>query len=343
MSVEAPTQTTINYRKRYADEARRLSQVSAAASAWVIARQWLVIAAAFALPIVVVHALSGQLGLWHTLRTLPAWAVALVLLSLALSFFVLACKQHALGIVMHDATHFRLFGNRRVNELASNWLCAFPNGMVTSSYRRGHLPHHLFTNKPNDPYWVRLTVDRNYVFPMPRGAFYRILLGDLFGLHLRAWWPIIRYWTGWAFVFDNREKLLTQSERVQFIAFWLLAAGAVAASGLWGYFLLLWMLPMFTLALALTRIRIVAEHPLDQHETELLRTRHVDGTWLERFALSPLNINYHVAHHLFPSVPLYNLPKMHAILLADPAFRDEAQLWPTYLGPRDGAVGSQLT
>ena len=32
-----------------------------------------------------------------------------------------------------------------------------------------------------------------------------------------------------------------------------------------------------------------------------------------------LNMNYHVEHHMFPLVPYHNLPKLHALVLADAA------------------------
>lgn len=342
MPGELPRTSAASYRNKYAAQARLLNQLDPLKSVWLIARQWLVIAAALALPACAVSLLSGEDGLWSGLSALSASGLLAVAALFALSYFVLACKQHALGVIMHDATHHRLFKNARLNEIASNWLCAFPTGMVTSSYRRGHLPHHLFTNKPNDPYWVRLVADDNYSFPKPRRAFFRILLGDLCGLHLRSWWPVIRYWTGWAFVFDNREKMLSASERIQFIAFWILTAALVTALDGWPCFLLLWLLPMFTLTLAFTRIRIIAEHDLEQNERELERTRHVDGSWLERLALAPLNINYHVAHHLFPAVPLYNLPKMHAILMQDEGFRAEASLWQRYFGKNRGLIDTLL-
>ncbi|MET5021299.1 fatty acid desaturase, partial [Burkholderia pseudomallei] len=77
-------------------------------------------------------------------------------------------------------------------------------------------------------------------------------------------------------------------------------------------FRLLWVRPLFTLSLAFIRRRVSAEHDLEQAGHELERTRPVDGGWFERLAISPLQINSQVADHLFPSVPLYNLPKRHA-------------------------------
>ena len=34
----------------------------------------------------------------------------------------------------------------------------------------------------------------------------------------------------------------------------------------------------------------------------------------------PHNVGLHLDHHIFPSVPFYNLKKLHEILLKDPAY-----------------------
>jgi len=327
-----------NYRKIYADEARRLSQISPVRVCGVVAREWVQIVAAFALPMLTVSGFAGTTDLVAAAPVLSGWQWAVLACVFVFSVLLAACKQHALGVILHDATHFRLLESRSANEWVSNWFCAFPIGFVTSNYRRGHLPHHVFTNKQADPYWVRLSKDPQYAVPMSRRAFARIVARDVLGLNWSSLWPIVRYWTGWPFILRNDEKLLTPSERVQFALFWILATGLVVWSGIWPYFLVVWLFPMFTVSLAFIRMRIIAEHDLAQQHDELIRTRHVDGTWLERFALAPLSINFHIAHHLFPSVPLYNLPELHALLVRDEEFSSKAQLWRTYWGREDGLL-----
>ena len=56
------------------------------------------------------------------------------------------------------------------------------------------------------------------------------------------------------------------------------------------------------------------------------------GTLWERLTIAPLNINFHIAHHLFPAVPWYRLPTVHARLMQDAAYRAESEKYSTYLG-----------
>ena len=44
----------------------------------------------------------------------------------------------------------------------------------------------------------------------------------------------------------------------------------------------------------------------------------------DRLPVVPRYIHYHIEHHWYPSVPFYNLPALHAHLLAQPEFRQHA-------------------
>jgi len=39
-----------------------------------------------------------------------------------------------------------------------------------------------------------------------------------------------------------------------------------------------------------------------------LRMVHFESNWLERQFFAPNNMNCHIAHHLWPGIPYYNLP-----------------------------------
>jgi len=337
----SPPNSIKNYRRIFREEALTLSQISPRSVAQQIVAQWFVILAVFAICIFAAPQLLTAIGETDSGPVAVGLGMVLVLL-FAVGVVVMACKQHALGVIMHDATHYRLLETKQNNDLVSDLFCAFPIGMLTASYRRGHLPHHAFTNKTLDPYWARLSQDEAYIFPMARNKLRSIFVRDALGLNLPRWWPILRAWTGWAFILSDHEGFLSRTDRRRFTLFWAITVISMIVSGWWPYLLLLWVLPMLTLNLAFTRLRIIAEHNLDVSDHEITRTRHVDGTWFERHAIGPLNINFHIAHHLFPMVPLYNLPQMHQVLLTDQDFRRDAELWPSYLG-RDGIISSLLT
>src|SRR5436190_552615 len=59
---------------------------------------------------------------------------------------------HQFGGAIHEGTHYMLFANRKLNELASDWLAAFPIYTTTYHFRLHHLAHHQFVNDPErDP------------------------------------------------------------------------------------------------------------------------------------------------------------------------------------------------
>jgi fatty acid desaturase len=65
------------------------------------------------------------------------------------------------------------------------------------------------------------------------------------------------------------------------------------------------------LAFVFDNFRAFAEH--SQPEPDHLADKHRLVTYLsnpiERFFIAPLNMNYHAVHHLWPSIPYYQLPK----------------------------------
>jgi fatty acid desaturase len=77
-----------------------------------------------------------------------AWDVPVAILAVVL----MGIGQHRLIMLGHEASHYVLFRNRLLNELASDWLCMYPILSVTQNYRLQHLAHHQYVNDPDrDP------------------------------------------------------------------------------------------------------------------------------------------------------------------------------------------------
>lgn len=66
----------------------------------------------------------------------------------ALAVVVIGAVQHHFGGIIHEGTHHILFENRLLNELASDWLAAFPIYSSTYAFRLHHFSHHQFVNDP---------------------------------------------------------------------------------------------------------------------------------------------------------------------------------------------------
>jgi fatty acid desaturase len=107
-------------------------------------------------------------------------------------------------------------------------------------------------------------------------------------------------------------------------------------------FALYWVIPLFTWLVMIMRIRSIAEHSaLENGDAAYAQTRTTRAALLERIFLAPKNVNYHIEHHFFPSVPFHRLPKLHALLLTKPGFSEGAHQTDTYWGVLRESVGSE--
>ena len=115
--------------------------------------------------------------------------------------------------------------------------------------------------------------------------------------------------------------------------FYAVILGVIAYAGALEGFALYWIVPMFTWLVLIMRIRSIAEHhAIAQPDRAYPRTRTTHATWLERIFLAPKNVNSHIEHHFFPSVPFYRLPELHTLLMSKPGYREGAHMTQTYWG-----------
>ena len=114
---------------------------------------------------------------------------------------------------------------------------------------------------------------------------------------------------------DTSAKLRheARADRNMVIALHIVALVAFAASGYLIQYLVLWVLPLVTVVQAILRLRAIAEHgATTDFSSPLTAARtNLGPAWL-RWLVFPHNVNFHVEHHLYASVPQYNLPRLHA-------------------------------
>jgi fatty acid desaturase len=259
-----------------------------------------------------------------------AWVLAAV---------VISTRQHALLSLVHEAAHYHLFKNRALNDAVADLLCAYPTNISTEGYRKEHAEHHRHVNTPEDPYWRTAQRDSAWIFPRTRWGAVKVLLGDLFGVFTASHLKIVVPWSHTGRATGKGGPKPSRAENLRYTLWVVGLVAFLTLTGGWLHYLLLWSVPSLTLMMVAFRIRAVVEHPFDPTSgDETHETRDVEGaTWFERFFIAPFNASYHLSHHLFPSVPYYNLPKLHEHLKQTDLYRPGENHFQTYLSGEKSA------
>jgi fatty acid desaturase len=237
--------------------------------------------------------------------------------ALLISIIVIGTRQHALFVIAHDAAHYLLYERRWLNDAVGRF-CATVQGLSMCTYRVIHRLHHNNLYGDLDP-------DTALHGGYPRGRAYLVkkLLKDLSGLTA---WKTYAYFLGGAPALntatsvalrpldDTSEKLRTEARRDRnaVIAFHIVALMVSAWSGFLLEYLVLWILPLATVVQAILRLRAIAEHgATTDFSSPLTAARTNTGpAWLE-WLIFPHHVNYHIEHHLYASVPHYNLKRLN--------------------------------
>jgi len=263
---------------------------------------------------------------WNLVLLLyPAlWLVAAVAALSAPSWPLwLACEAvvgvaiHAMATLMHEAIHGTLF-RRRGHDRWIGFLLGAPALFSFTAYKVAHLAHHHHTRTPRDPDDF-LNVSRNRL--VCAIVFYAWLVAGMLAYLLHV--PL------------GALRLGTRRQRREIVTEYVLMAGIAATAfficsrlGRLDVLLEAWILPL-QVAIVFGNVRSWAEHALTRPGHPLTQTRTVTSNRIVSFLMC--NLNYHLEHHLFPGVPWYNLPSLHA-LLADEYRRAGAHVHRSYLG-----------
>ena len=265
------------------------------------AEEWAIIAAAIALSMLY----------WH-----PALYVLAVL-------FV-GSRQHALLILGHDASHYRILKTRWLNDLFSNVFLMWPTFASVEAFRKFHGTHHQYTNLEMDgnrQLWHTHNADGElapeWVFPKTRTGLAMMILRRAAFLTGIGW--ILRGLIGASLIPSPPWMRATR------LAFYLSIATALTVFGGWTAFLMYWIVPFCTWQIAVQYMRLICEHSaVESEEEEYSVTRTTLPTWLEALFVLPRNVGYHLEHHWYPSVPFYRLPELHRLLMERQGFQANA-------------------
>ena len=262
-----------------------------------------------------------------------AWGVIIAAITLValypnpftyvLAVMLIGSRQLGLAILMHDGAHGAFARDAQLNMRLSQWFCAYPIFAETRAYRKYHLQHHAHTQTEDDPDLVL-----SAPFPITPASYTRKFWRDLSGQtgYQQRKAQLLGALGPADLPLADRAKTFWQRLGPQTMLNAALAVVLTVTVGWWAY-PALWLVPMLTWFMVITRVRNIAEHAVVPDSNDPLRnTRTTRANWLERALVAPYFVNYHLEHHLFFYVPAYNLPKLHAILTSGPhAARMEVQ------------------
>jgi fatty acid desaturase len=208
---------------------------------------------------------------------------------------------HALATLMHEGIHGTLFHRRRLDRWCG-FLLGAPALFSFTAYKVTHLVHHRHTRTPHDPDDFQNVSSSRLIRSMVFYAWLVIgMLAYMFHVPMGAF-----------------RLAAPRERRAIVVEYGLMAVMAAAAIlvcerlGRPGILLHIWLLPL-TVAIVFGNVRSWAEHALTQPGHPLTQTRTVTSNRVVSFLMC--NLNYHLEHHLFPGVPWYNLPRLHALLI----------------------------
>ncbi len=290
------------------DEIQVLKQTNNVVAAFLLLKNWSMAAALFTL-----------VALYPNVFTV-VFAVAL-----------LGGVQMAMGAFLHDCSHRAMFSNQKVNDVLGHWLGGMPLLIPITFYRPYHFTHHTQTGLEQDPDVQNI---KNY--PVTKASMGRKILRDVVGLSgLKSLIGVLLYVlpgrVGNAGAMGIKKQATTKSQilkttlvnyRDVLVLHGLVVAGLVAIAHIELY--ALWWAAMIFAQPLILRVRQIGEHgamPELSGDDVRLTTRTTLAKWWETLFFAPSFINYHLEHHLAATVPPYNLPKLHAMLI-DRGFYD---------------------
>jgi len=209
---------------------------------------------------------------------------------------------------VHETCHKTPFRTVWFNEI-SLWAFGWMAQMEPIAVRWGHLGHHSFTHfdegdtelsEPNPVTWklfLKIGSGLGGTF-----FYWKALIAQAFGYITSEMLDVIP---------PNKVKAAIRNARIM--------VGVYVLFALWALIAQSWLPVLLTFAPRILGGPITGLLHLTQHTCLQMNVRdHRLST--RSFMASPLtryfyfNMNYHVEHHMFPMVPFYNLPKLHAAI-----------------------------
>jgi fatty acid desaturase len=223
----------------------------------------------------------------------------------AIAFVIISTRQHALWMIFHDAVHFHLSPQKRLNDNLAYLFLSVSLFLPLHTFRDIHLVHHRFAGTSKDP--ERHILYRFQFWNYRALPFVKLLIqlgGDLLAVN-----NIVSLALPYQAEKKGHIKLAHLRPYPEYYVYLISFLVLMSSTLIFNQYLslligVLWLLPLLTLSHLLHKLRSFAEHSDDEQAPTYSWKVGLIG----RLTVWPYNINYHKEHHENPSVPWYELP-----------------------------------
>lgn len=247
------------------------------------------------------------------------YEINLILFILSYPFlaFIIAGRQGSFLQIVHEGAHSLIHKKKKINDVLGSIIGGFI-GISMLQYRYTHGMHHIHTNTNlDDP----VDLEKYTITDITKKELWILFLKDIFGISAFSRIKNI--------ILKNDADVNKRSNfffiaSSQFLLLLFFKMNFV-------HYLLLWVIPLFSVNMFLMRVRGIAEHGqpsqlkiiINLGQEGSLLTRSLNTTYsksnfiiknIEQFLIGSLSINYHLEHHIIPNIPHYNLRKTYNLL-----------------------------
>ncbi len=223
----------------------------------------------------------------------------------ALTALVTGFVQNALGLLMHEGSHYFFHRNKKVSDLWCDMLVCLPIFNTVQGYRKEHFEHHRCPGESSDPYYGLYGA-----YPTLRHLMRQFLIDCVGGGAVQKFFT--RYGVGG--IKKSGKRNPAYAAPVFFLiqlALWFLL---FQVTGQWYAWFVLWVAPLMTVTVVVNRFRTFVEHYPGFLGIKVSRTS-LTG-WVDYLCVAPYGYGHHLEHHLLPQVPYYDLAFTHRFLAA---------------------------
>lgn len=250
-----------------------------------------------------------------------------------LALLVIGSRQRALTTILHDSAHGVLVKNKSLSWVLGTFCSGYLIFQQMTPYKKSHCSkHHSYLGNPE--------LDPDFKFYLEEGLYDAKSPRDFLVKHIIK--PLLLFKVPQYMFYLVKHRLFGLGcnlyETIIMLAYLFTIVSASVWFGFWDQLILFWLVPYITVFQVLGYFIEVSEHyPLvGKNTVDLYMTRNRFSPWYEAFFTSMHGENFHLVHHLMPSVPFWNLAQAHKILLADPNYLRHNRLTSGIFFPSNG-------